>query len=64
MGMHAEVGDLLHVRGRTVGSHERQGEVLEVRGENGTPPYLIRFEDGHESLVFPGTDCVVEHHTP
>lgn len=61
--MHAEVGDQLHVRGRTVGSHERQGEVLEVRGENGAPPYLIRFDDGHESLVFPGTDCVVEHHT-
>ena len=39
------------------------GEVLEVRGENGAPPYLIRFDDGHESLVFPGTDCVVEHHT-
>lgn len=59
--MRAEVGDLLHVRGRTVGTQERQGEVIEVRGENGAPPYRVRFADGHESLVFPGTDCVVEH---
>lgn len=59
--MRAEVGDLLHVRGRTVGTQERQGEVIEVRGEDGAPPYMVRFADGHESLVFPGTDCVVEH---
>ena len=61
--MRAEVGDRLHVRGRKVGHHDRLGEVLEVRGENGAPPYLIRFDDGHESLVFPGPDCVVEPHT-
>ncbi len=61
--MHAEVGDKLHVHGRKVGHHDRLGEVLEVRGENGGPPYLIRFDDGHESLVFPGSDCVVEPHT-
>lgn len=60
--MRAEVGDVLHVRGRTVGTQERTGEVLEVRGEDGAPPYWVRFSDGHESLVFPGVDCVVEHH--
>ena len=59
--MRAEIGDRLHVRGRTVGTSEREAEVLEVRGENGSPPYLVRFADGHESLVFPGPDCVVEH---
>ncbi|GAA1605637.1 DUF1918 domain-containing protein [Kribbella sancticallisti] len=62
--MQADVGDKIHVRGRKVGNHDRLGEVLEVRGENGAPPYLVRFDDGHESLVFPGSDCVVEHHTP
>ena len=61
--MQAQVGDRLHVRGHKVGHHDRLGEVLEVRGENGAPPYLIRFDDGHESLVFPGADCVVEHQT-
>jgi hypothetical protein len=59
--MRAEVGDVLHVRGRTVGAAERQGEVVEVRGADGAPPYLVRFDDGHEALVFPGSDSVVEH---
>ena len=58
--MRASVGDRLHVRGRTVESGERTGEVLEVRGADGGPRYLVRFSDGHESLVYPGTDTTVE----
>lgn len=57
--MHATVGDRILVHGRTVGAGERQGEIVEVRGENGGPPYLVRFSDGHEGLVFPGSDCEV-----
>jgi hypothetical protein len=59
--MQATVGDRLHVRSRTVGTKDRFCTVLEVRGTNGGPPYLVRFPDGHESLLFPGPDCVVEH---
>ena len=40
----------------------RVAEIVEVRGEQSSPPYLVRFPDGHESLVFPGPDSVVEHH--
>lgn len=58
--MHATVGDEIQVHGRTVGSAEQHGEILEVRGEHGAPPYLVRFADGHEGLVFPGPDCVVQ----
>lgn len=57
--MHATVGDRIQVHGRTVGAGEQQGEIVEVRGEDGTPPYLVRFSDGHEGLVFPGSDCEV-----
>jgi uncharacterized protein DUF1918 len=39
----------------------RLGEIVEVRGTAGAPPYLVRFPDGRETLVFPGPDCVVEH---
>jgi hypothetical protein len=60
--MQATVGDQLHIRGRTVGAQDRHGEVIEVRGKDGAPPYLVRFSDGHESLVYPGPDCLVEHH--
>jgi hypothetical protein len=58
--MQAAVGDLLHVHARTVGHPERTGEIVEVRGAGGEPPYLVRFEDGHTALVFPGPDAVVE----
>ena len=59
--MHAKVGDWLHMYGRTVGVRDRMAEVVDVRGQDGGPPYLVRFADGHESLVYPGPDCVVEH---
>jgi hypothetical protein len=58
--MQATVGDRLHVHGRITGQKDRFGEIIEVRGENGAPPYVVRFPDGHESLLFPGPDCVVE----
>lgn len=58
--MHATVGDRILVHGRTVGSGEQHGEIVEVRGEDGQPPYLVRFEDGHEGLIFPGSDCEVD----
>jgi hypothetical protein len=58
--MQASVGDRLRVHGRNVGSQDRYGEVIEVRGKDGGPPYVVRFPDGHESLFYPGSDCVVE----
>lgn len=61
--MHAAVGDRILVHGRTVGSGEQHAEVIEVRGADGAPPYLVRFDDGHESLMYPGADSEIEHPT-
>jgi hypothetical protein len=58
--MQATVGDRLHVHSNAVGDPDRIAEIIEVRGDAGAPPYLVRFPDGHESLVFPGPDSVVE----
>ena len=58
--MRAEVGDRLHVHGRAVGTPDQLSEILEVRGVDGAPPYLVRHGDGHEALVFPGPDASVE----
>lgn len=58
--MRAKVGDRLRVHGRTVGQREHRAEILEVRGTDGGPPYLVRHDDGHEAVVFPGPDAVVE----
>jgi hypothetical protein len=57
--MQATVGEKVVIHGRYVGSSDRHGEIAEVRGANGEPPYLVRFDDGHESLVFPGPDCTI-----
>ena len=38
---------------------ERAGEIVEVRGAGGEPPYLVRFDDGHTALVFPRTDAII-----
>ena len=62
--MKAHVGDRLHVHSRTVEETDRTGMILEVRGEEGAPPYLVRFTDGHERLVYPGGDCVIEQPRP
>jgi hypothetical protein len=59
--MQAAVGDRLHVHGNIVGHPDRTGEIVEVRGAGGEPPYLVRFDDGHTSLVFPGPDAIIEH---
>ncbi|MDG4865124.1 DUF1918 domain-containing protein [Streptomyces sp. T-3] len=59
--MQASVGDTLLVHGRIVGQHDRVAEIVEVLGDNGSPPYRVRFEDGHEALMSPGPDTVVRH---
>lgn len=58
--MHAKPGDSLKISGHRVGESAQRAEILEVRGEKGQPPYYVRWADGHESLVYPGSDIVVE----
>ena len=59
--MKAVVGDRICIHGSTVGHEDRRGEIIEVHGESGEPPFVVRFEDGHTTLVFPGPDAVIEH---
>ncbi len=58
--MRASAGDHLHVHARIVGQQDQIGEIVEVRGPEGAPPYLVRYPDGHETLMYPGPDAVVE----
>jgi hypothetical protein len=58
----AAPGDRLVVRSVHVDGPVRDGEILEVRHDDGSPPYVVRWSDtGHEALVFPGPDAFVEH---
>ena len=58
--LQASVGDRLHVHSNSVGVTDKIALIVEVRGDDGAPPYLVRFPDGHETLVYPGSDCVIE----
>ena len=59
--MKAKINDTIVIGGHKVGSPARRGVILEVRGSNGAPPYVVRW-DGEEGehLMFPGTDAVIE----
>ena len=35
------------------------GRSTEVRGDDGGPPYVVKWSDGHEGLVYPGADAHV-----
>lgn len=59
--LHARPGDRFVVRGHHLGEPERDGEILEVLGDDGAPPYRVRWDDGHVSEVFPGPDAYVQH---
>jgi hypothetical protein len=59
--MKAHVGDRLIMEGAHVGDHRRRGVVIAVRHEDGSPPYMVRWlDDGHEGLIFPGSDTRIE----
>ncbi len=57
--MKAQQGDHIilappHIEGQT-----RDGEIVEVRGDDGAPPYLVAWSDGHEGLIYPGPGSVL-----
>jgi hypothetical protein len=63
--MHAQPGDRIVIRSRTIGGPVRDAEVLEVEHDDGSPPYRVRWsDDGHEGLFFPGTDAYIDHVGP
>lgn len=60
--MQASVGDRLIVKSHRGGEPDRDALILEVRGPDGAPPYIVRWEeDGHEGFLFPGPDAVIHH---
>ena len=61
LAVKAVVGDRIEIRGRHVGEVPRLGEIIEVKGPEGDPPFVVKWSDGHEGIVFPGPDAVVVH---
>jgi hypothetical protein len=60
--MRAQPGDQIRVRGHRLGEPDRLGRIVEARGPDGAPPFVVRWDDaGHDVLFFPGTDTVIDH---
>lgn len=58
-GKTPRVGDEIVITGHSVGDAARTAEILEVLGEPGHERFRVRWEDGHESIYFPGEDAIV-----
>jgi len=59
-GKPARAGDKISVVGHAVGVPGKIGEIIEVIGESGYERFRVRWEDGHESIFFPGDDARIE----
>ena len=50
--MKAKVGDFLVVKGTTTERHDQHAEIIEVRSQDGSPPYVVRWlVTDHEATV-------------
>jgi hypothetical protein len=57
--MKAHPGDRIILAASHVDQATRHGEVIEVGGKDGDPPYLIRWADGHTGLLYPGPGAIL-----
>lgn len=58
--MKAHVGDRIVIASPKTGGATRDGEIIETRGADGAPPYLVRWADNdNPGLFFPGSDAHV-----
>jgi len=59
--MQAKTGDRILIHGQRVGEPDRKGIILDVRGADGAPPYVVEWSDREgEHLFFPGPDAVIK----
>jgi hypothetical protein len=59
--LRASKGDRLVVHGHHLGEPERDGKIVDVLGADGGPPFLVEWEDGHVSRLYPSSDAAVQH---
>ncbi|MCD9876349.1 pyridoxamine 5'-phosphate oxidase family protein [Streptomyces guryensis] len=60
--MRAQLGDQLVIESPSTGATRRDGEIVGLHHEDGTPPYDVRWSDTDDvTLVFPGPDAHIRH---
>ncbi len=60
--MRAEIGDELIFDGPEGERSGRIGTIVALTSPDGSPPYVVRWLAGYESLVFPGPQVQIEIH--
>jgi hypothetical protein len=55
----ARPGDVVVIHGHHLGEHEQLGEILEILGEQAHVHFRVLWEDGHESVFYPGEDAAI-----
>jgi hypothetical protein len=59
--MTANVGDKISREGQHVGDKRREGVIVGLQHDDGTPPYRVRWlQDNRETLMYPGPDSRIE----
>ena len=60
--MKASVGDHIEIASNRVDRAVRDGRIIEIRGTDGDPPYVVEWSDTHHTaMVYPGPDARIEH---
>ncbi|HET6258458.1 DUF1918 domain-containing protein [Pseudonocardia sp.] len=57
--MRCSNGDQIVIETTTLDTPPRRGVVVEVIGDGEREHYRVRWQDGHESVYFPGPDARV-----
>lgn len=57
--MRARPGARIVLAATHVGEQTRDGRVVEVRGADGGPPFVVEWSDGHTGLIYPGPGAVL-----
>jgi hypothetical protein len=58
--MRATAGDQITISTRQADARTRAGQIVEVLGVDGGPPYVVHWADGgHSGLLFPGPDAQI-----
>lgn len=64
MQLRVQEGDRLVLPALRVGGVTRTAVVVEVLGEEGLPPFLLQWDDGSQTIVFPSNTTYVERADP
>lgn len=62
-GSRAAAGDWIEARGLP-GQSSRRGEIVEVIGQGDHEHYRVRWDERHESILYPADGVIVMEHHP